>query len=111
MIYSELESELDSNFAINLVSDFDSASESDSDSSSVVINLDICIFFLFNSCTLLIKLAGSFFIHSHNRINSYASNAIILQIMQRSFGTSSPKKFALILLSNSLTLAFMYVSS
>ena len=45
MIYSELESELDSNFAINLVSDFDSASESDSDSSSVVINLDICIFF------------------------------------------------------------------
>ena len=45
MIYSELESELDSNFGINLVSDFDSASESDSDSSSVVINLDICIFF------------------------------------------------------------------
>ena len=47
MIYSE--SELNSNFAINLVSDFDSASESDSecepDSSSVVVNLDICTFF------------------------------------------------------------------
>ena len=49
MSYSE--SELDSNFAINLVSDFDSASESDSepdsksDSSVALINLDICIFF------------------------------------------------------------------
>ena len=45
MIYSE--SEPDFSFAINLVSDFDSASESDSesDSSSGLINLDICIFF------------------------------------------------------------------
>ena len=45
MSYSE--SELDSNFAINSVSDFDSASESDSesDSSSAFMNLDICIFF------------------------------------------------------------------
>ena len=81
MIYSE--SELNSNFAINLVSDFDSASESDSecdpDSSSVVINLDICIFLLY-ICPLLNKLADSFFIHSHNRINSYASNASIMHI-------------------------------
>ena len=40
MSYSE--SELDSNFAINSVSDFDSASESDSefDSSSALMNLD-----------------------------------------------------------------------
>ena len=45
MSYSE--SELDSNFAIDLVSNFDSVSESDSesDSSPVLINLDICIFF------------------------------------------------------------------
>ena len=45
MSYSE--SEEDSNFAINLVSDFDSDSESDSgfDSSSAFVNLDICIFF------------------------------------------------------------------
>ena len=45
MSYSE--SALDSNFAINSVSDFDSASESDSesDSSSVLVNLDICIVF------------------------------------------------------------------
>ena len=45
MSYSE--SELDSNFAINSVSDFDSAPESDSesDSSSAFMNLDICIFF------------------------------------------------------------------
>ena len=47
MIYSESESELDFRFAINLVSDFDSAFESASepDSSLVFINLDICIFF------------------------------------------------------------------
>ena len=39
--------EPDSNFLINSVSDFDSASESESesDSSSVLMNLDICIFF------------------------------------------------------------------
>ena len=35
--------EPDSNFVINSASDFDSASESDS--SSVLMNLDICIFF------------------------------------------------------------------
>ena len=46
MSYSE--SELDSNFAINFVSDIDSASESDteSDFSLALINLDICIFFI-----------------------------------------------------------------
>ena len=46
MIYSE--SELDSNFVINSVSDIDSASESDSEpgSSLAVMNLDICIFFI-----------------------------------------------------------------
>ena len=45
MSYSE--SELDSNFVIDLVSDFDSASESESDSSLALTNPDICIF-----CTL-----------------------------------------------------------
>ena len=48
MIYSGSESEPDFSFAINSVSDFDSASESDfksdSDSSSGLINLEICIF-------------------------------------------------------------------
>ena len=44
MTYSE--SKLDSNFVINSVSDFDSASESNSESdfSLALINLDICIF-------------------------------------------------------------------
>ena len=42
MTYSE--SELDSNFAINSVSDFGSASESDF--SLAVMNLDICFFFI-----------------------------------------------------------------
>ena len=47
MIYSESESEPDSTFAINSVSDFDpaSVSDSESDSSSALINLDFCIFF------------------------------------------------------------------
>ena len=46
-IYSESESELDSSFAINSVSDFESASESDFeyDSSVAFMNLDIWIFF------------------------------------------------------------------
>ena len=48
MSYSE--SEPDSSFAINSVSDFNSASESDSesesDSSSALMNLDTCIFFI-----------------------------------------------------------------
>ena len=59
MSYSE--SELDSNFAINSVSDFDSASESDSesDSSLAFMNLDICIFLLY-ICTLLNKPADNF---------------------------------------------------
>ena len=45
MSYSE--SELDSNFASNSVSDFDSASKSDFQSDSAFMNLDICIFFTF----------------------------------------------------------------
>ena len=46
MSYSE--SELDPNFAINSVSDFDSTSKSESEfeSSSELMNLDICIFFI-----------------------------------------------------------------
>ena len=46
MFYSE--SELDFNFTINSVSDFDYASkssDSEFDSSSAFMNLDICIFF------------------------------------------------------------------
>ena len=59
MSYSE--SELDSNFAINSVSDFDSASKSDSESDSSLAfkNLYICIFLLY-ICTLLNKPANSF---------------------------------------------------
>ena len=74
MTYSESES--DFSFAINSVSDFDTASESDSDSDSesdsslAVMNLDICI--------PLNKPADGFFIHSHNRINSYVSNTSIM---------------------------------
>ena len=45
-----IHSESDFSFAINSVSDFDSASESDSeyesDFNSVFVNLDICIFFI-----------------------------------------------------------------
>ena len=60
MSYSQ--SELDSNFAINSVSDFDSVSKSDSesDSSSAFINLDSCIFLLY-ICSYLNKPADSFF--------------------------------------------------
>ena len=62
MIHSE--SELDFNFAINLVSDFDSTSnsgsESESDFSSVFMNLDICVFLPY-IYTLLNKLADDFF--------------------------------------------------
>ena len=45
---SNSESELDSNSAINSVSDFDYVSESDSESdfSLAFMNLDICIFFV-----------------------------------------------------------------
>ena len=48
MIYSESESELDFSFAINSVSDFDSASKFDpeSDFSLGLINLDIYFFFI-----------------------------------------------------------------
>ena len=61
MIYSESASEPDYSFAINSVSDFDSASESDteSDSSSALMNLDICIF-LFCVYILPNKPADSF---------------------------------------------------
>ena len=62
MFYSE--SELNSNFAINLMSDFDSASESDSesDSSYAFINLDIWFFFfLLYICILLNKPTDNLF--------------------------------------------------
>ena len=94
MTYSE--SELDSNF-FNSVSGFDSKSDSESDSQSdsslAAMNLDICI------------VSDGFLIHSHNRINSYASNASAMHIF---FSTSFPKKFAFITPSNYLTLAFKY---
>ena len=87
MTYSESESEWDFSFAINLVSDFDSASEcysksdSESDFSLALMNLDICIFFiLYLRYVLHMASADGFFIHSHNRIKSYASNAIMMHI-------------------------------
>ena len=88
MFYSESLLEQDSNFAINSASNFvptfsesksESNSESESDFSSVFINLEICIFSPY-TYTLLNKLADNFFINSHNRINSYASNACIMHI-------------------------------
>ena len=81
---SYLESGPDSNFAINSALNFDSSSESNSESgsdfSSVFINLDTCVFFSPYIYILLSKLADDFFINSHNRINSYASNASIMHI-------------------------------
>ena len=66
MTYSESES--DFSFAINSVSDFESASESgshsepesESDFSSAFMNLEICIFFIL-ICILLNKPADAFF--------------------------------------------------
>ena len=63
MSYSE--SELDSNFVINSVSDFDFASESDSESESdfslAVMNLESFGFSLFYICIPLNKPADVFF--------------------------------------------------
>ena len=80
MSYSE--SRPDSNFAINLASNFYpvfSESKSESDFTSVFMNLDIYIF-LFYIYTLLNKLADDLFIISDNGINSYASNSSIRHI-------------------------------
>ena len=68
MTYSESES--DFSFAINSVSDFDSAFESDSDSksesdfSSVFMNLDICIFFILYLHPLNKPADGFFYLFS-----------------------------------------------
>ena len=86
MTYSESES--DFSFAINSVSDFDYPSESNSNSesksesnfSSVFMNLDTLVFSLFYIYIPLNKSADGFFIHSHDRVNSHASNASILHI-------------------------------
>ena len=109
MPYSE--SGPDSNCAINSASNFDysssSFSESESDFSSVFINLDIRIF-LFYVSILLNKLADGFVIHSHNSINSYASNASVIHIF---FWHIITQKFFFITPSNSLALAFKYFFS
>ena len=86
MTYSESESDL--SFAINSVPDFDSASESNSESDSksesrfqFSVYESIHLYFsLFYICIRLNNPADGFFIHSHNRINSYASNASIMHI-------------------------------
>ena len=81
MTYSQSESGL--NFAINSAADFDSTSESgcesESDFGSVFMNLNNYIFLPY-IYTLLNKLADGFFINSHNRINSNASNTSIIYI-------------------------------
>ena len=74
MTYSE--SELDSNFVINSVSDFDSYSDSESDFSSVFMNLDNCIFFLFHICIPLNKPADGFFLFI------LITESIVVQAMQ-----------------------------
>ena len=72
MTYSQSKS--DSNFVINLVSDFaPTFSESESKSESV--------FSLSYICIPLNKPADDFFMYFHNRINSYASNASIMHIL------------------------------
>ena len=62
---SYLESELDFNFAINLVSNVKSTSEfnfeSESDFSSVFMNIEICIFILFYICVPLNNLTDDLF--------------------------------------------------
>ena len=85
MIHSESES--DFNFAINLASDFNSVSNSASDSdyesdfSAAFMNVDICISFIFYICIPLNKPADAFFfIYSHDRVNSYASNGSKMHI-------------------------------
>ena len=78
------ESGPDSNFSINSASNFDysskSNSESESDFSSVFMNLDICIFFILYLHSSKQTCRWFFFIYSHNRINSYVSNASIMHI-------------------------------
>ena len=77
---SYLELELDSNFAINSVPDFDPASGSDSksdpesDSSLAVMNLDIC-FSLFYICIPLNKPANGF-------LSIPITESIVMQAMQ-----------------------------
>ena len=87
-LIQEAESEADSNFAINVASDFDSEShpESDSDHSSSAVMLWICssLFFIF----IIIFLpciyvpqenpADNFLLNSHSRINSYNGNSRVM---------------------------------
>ena len=75
MSYSE--SELDSNFAINSVSDFDSASESgsESESSFSVYESWHLHFFLLYICILLNKLADNF-------LSIFITESIVMQPMQ-----------------------------
>ena len=83
IIYSESLSEPDFNCAINyhqISSFFKSKSESESDFSLAFTNLHICIFSPY-IYTLVNKFADGFFINSHNRINTYASNASIIHIL------------------------------
>ena len=80
MSYSE--SGPDSNFAINSESNFYSSSESNSESdfNLVFINLEICIFFTLYLHSSEKTCRWFFFIYLNNRINSYASNASVMQI-------------------------------
>ena len=103
--------------AINSESGFKSASKSDSksdsetdsetDSNLVFINLDICIFLSY-IYTLLNKLVDDF-------LSILITEPIVIQAMQVycifSLGTSLLKRFVLILLLNSFTLAFKYLYS
>ena len=99
MTYSQSKS--DSNFVVNLVSDFaPTFSESESKSESV--------FSLSYICIPLNKPADDFFMYFHNRINSYASNASIMHIF---FWHIITQKVCFITPSNSLTLAFKYFCS
>ena len=97
MTYSESES--DFSFAINSALDLDSASESESRH----------LYFLYPIFAFFkINLRMVFFISSHNRINSYASNSSIMHIFVLH---SITQKVCFYHPSNSLTLAFKYFCS
>ena len=88
MSYSESELELDSDFAINSVSELDSDSGSgpESDCSSAFMNLLIFVFLL---CIYILqkKLPIILFFGHHNRINSYTGNARLMLVFSWYFIT------------------------
>ena len=81
MSYSESEPGSNSlSIFTSIFSKSESKSESKCDFNSIFINLGICVFFILCLHSFKKNLWMIFFIHSQNRINSYASNASIVHI-------------------------------